>query len=200
MFPLGTVLFPTMVLPLHVFEPRYRAMTRHCLDGEREFGVVLIERGSEVGGGEVRTHVGTVATIADATELTDGRWVLMTVGTRRIRARTWLPDDPWPRAEVEDFPDPRPEAGTPERYRLVESLLRRVLALTSELGLAAVPATLDLADDPGRGSFQVAAVAPLGPADRQRVLASPTPATRLALLESLLVEEVAVCEARLALG
>ncbi|MEY2464632.1 MAG: ATP-dependent Lon protease, partial [Acidimicrobiaceae bacterium] len=63
MFPLGTVLFPSVFLPLHVFEPRYREMTRHCLDTQREFGVVLIERGSEVGGDDVRTQVGTVARI-----------------------------------------------------------------------------------------------------------------------------------------
>ncbi|MET1002223.1 MAG: LON peptidase substrate-binding domain-containing protein, partial [Acidimicrobiia bacterium] len=51
MFPLGSVLFPHALLPLHVFEPRYRVMMRHCLEGDKEFGVVLIERGSEVGGG-----------------------------------------------------------------------------------------------------------------------------------------------------
>ncbi|HEX5095168.1 MAG TPA: LON peptidase substrate-binding domain-containing protein, partial [Acidimicrobiia bacterium] len=57
MFPLGTVLFPHALLPLQVFEPRYRVMMRNLLDGEREFGVVLIERGSEVGGGDVRFDV-----------------------------------------------------------------------------------------------------------------------------------------------
>src|SRR5439155_458702 len=61
MFPLGTVLFPFVVLPLHVFEPRYRALTRDCLAGSGEFGVVLIERGLEVGGGDERFPVGTVA-------------------------------------------------------------------------------------------------------------------------------------------
>ena len=63
MFPLGSVLFPSLALPLHVFEPRYRAMTRHLLSEgvEPEFGVVLIERGSEVGGEDVRRDVGTVA-------------------------------------------------------------------------------------------------------------------------------------------
>ena len=97
MFPLGSVLFPSIFLPLHVFEPRYRALARHCLDGDQEFGVVLIERGSEVGGDDVRTSVGTVARILEAAELEDGRWVLGTVGTRRIRVRGWLPDDPYPR-------------------------------------------------------------------------------------------------------
>ena len=57
MFPLGTVLFPYAVLPLHVFEPRYRALTEHCLAGDGCFGVVLIERGSEVGGGDTRFAV-----------------------------------------------------------------------------------------------------------------------------------------------
>ena len=52
MFPLGSVLFPTMVLPLHIFEERYRALVTDCLAGEQEFGVCLIERGFEVGGGD----------------------------------------------------------------------------------------------------------------------------------------------------
>ena len=58
MFPLGTVLLPGAPLPLQVFEPRYRGLTHDCLAGVPEFGVVLIERGSEVGGGDVRTNVG----------------------------------------------------------------------------------------------------------------------------------------------
>jgi len=74
MFPLGMVLLPTMVVPIHVFEPRYRKMAGDCLAGDREFGVVLIERGSEVGGGDVRTDVGTVARIIEAQEFPDGRW------------------------------------------------------------------------------------------------------------------------------
>src|SRR3984885_12142090 len=76
MFPLGTVLFPHAVIPLHVFEPRYRALMRHCLDADRRFGVVLIERGSEVGGGDQRASVGTQGVITRAAELPDGRWVL----------------------------------------------------------------------------------------------------------------------------
>ena len=66
MFPLGTVLFPSVFLPLHVFEPRYQELTRDCLAGDNEFGVVLIERGSEVGGGDARFDVGTVARIIEA--------------------------------------------------------------------------------------------------------------------------------------
>ena len=75
MFPLGTVLFPHGVLPLHVFEPRYRTMTERCLADDATFGVVLIERGSEVGGHDERFDVGTAARILQAGRLEDGRWV-----------------------------------------------------------------------------------------------------------------------------
>src|ERR1700730_11863947 len=92
MFPLGTVLFPHAVLPLHVFEPRYRTMTRDVLDGDQEFGVVLIERGSEVGGGDARFGVGTIAHIVQAAELADGRFALVVVGVSRLRVEHWLPD------------------------------------------------------------------------------------------------------------
>ena len=66
MFPLGTVLFPHALLPLRVFEPRYRLMTQRVLGADSEFGVVLIERGSEVGGGDTRFGIGTIALIVRA--------------------------------------------------------------------------------------------------------------------------------------
>ncbi len=106
MFPLGTVLVPHAALPLHVFEARYRVLVFDCLRADREFGVVLIERGSEVGGADQRFDVATVARIVEAHELPDGRWYLLTVGTRRIDVVRWLPDDPYPVALVDDRPDP----------------------------------------------------------------------------------------------
>jgi Lon protease-like protein len=73
MFPLSSPLMPHTGVPLHVFEERYRIMVRTCIDDDRRFGVVLIERGAEVGGGDERADVGTLAEIADAEELPDGR-------------------------------------------------------------------------------------------------------------------------------
>src|SRR3954471_17426800 len=105
MFPLGTVLFPHALLPLRVFEPRYRLMTERVLRGDGEFGVVLIERGSEVGGGDTRFGVGTVARVVQAQELPDGGYALATVGMRRIEIDRWLPDDPFPLASVVDLED-----------------------------------------------------------------------------------------------
>jgi Lon protease-like protein len=94
MFPLGTVLLPNAHLPLHIFEPRYRALIRDVLAGDGEFGVVLIERGHEVGGGDARFAVGTVARVVQSAELPDGRWLVDAVGTERFRVTEWLPEDP----------------------------------------------------------------------------------------------------------
>ena len=102
MFPLSTVLFPHARMPLHVFEPRYRRLVADCLAGDGLFGVVLIARGSEVGGGDQRVGVGTVAPIEAAEPLADGRWYLVVVGLGLVRVTRWLEDDPYPRAVVED--------------------------------------------------------------------------------------------------
>ncbi len=198
MFPLESVLVPGMVLPLHVFEERYRALVRDCLAGDREFGVVLIERGSEVGGGDVRSAVGTIAEIAQASELDDGRWAMVAVGTRRVRVQRWLDDAPYPRAEVEDWPDASPTSGEPldEVYRTQVALLRRVLAMTAELGRPAV-ATAQVAEEALAGSYHLTVLAPIGPLDRQRLLAAEGPGDRLARLATLLAEEAADLEAQL---
>lgn len=200
MFPLGTVLLPGAILPLHVFEPRYRALVQHCVAGDREFGVVLIERGLEVGGGDVRSGLGTVARIVQLAELDDGRYALVAVGTRRIRVSRWLPDDPYPRAEVEDWADdPVPddaEDAYDQRERTVAAL-RRTLARASEAGEHVASATSDISVDPVLASYQAAALAPIGPADAQKLLAAPGALARLALLRELLEDVDAALEFRL---
>ena len=182
MFPLGTVLFPHAPLPLHIFEPRYRALVQECIAGEGEFGVVLIERGFEVGGGDTRFGTGTVARLVEAAELPDGRWVITTVGTRRIRVARWLPDDPYPVAEVEDLPDLPGDGSGADALARAEQAVRRALAYKAELGEPAVPATVTLDDEPIRRAYQLAAIAPLGPVDQQRLLEA---ASANALLEGL---------------
>ncbi len=197
MFPLGTVLVPSAGLPLHVFEPRYRAMVHDCLAGARELGVVLIERGSEVGGQDVRTDAGTVARILEADELPDGRWALATVGVRRIRVVEWLPDDPYPLAEVEDWPDgePSPEHGDALARCLAQ--LRRALGLAAEAGDTTAPATIELSDDPVLAGYQASAVAPIGPLDRQSLLVAASPDERVARLTDLLADAIEVLTLRL---
>jgi Lon protease-like protein len=203
MFPLGTVLFPHAVLPLHLFEERYRMLAETCLRGDGRFGVVLIERGFEVGGGDTRFGVGTVARIVEAARTPDGRFLLATVGTERLRVRRWLDDDPFPRADVELLDDVR--VRDTERAgglrASVQRLLTRVLAMSAELGDRAAPveaASLD--EDPGRASFEAAALAPIGPLDAQRLLELDDPVVRLEGLETLLTDAAELLQLRLSSG
>ena len=182
MFPLGNVLVPHALLPLHLFEERYRVMIRDVLGGEREFGVVLIERGTEVGGGDVRGDLGTVARVLEAEEFDDGRWAVISAGTRRLRVVEWLPDDPYPRAVVEELDDGVPGPDAHELVEQVRGRLARLLARANELGDDVAPATTEIAEDPLVASYHAITLAPIGPFDAQRLLAIDDPEERLAEL------------------
>lgn len=184
MFPLGTALLPGAGLPLHVFEPRYQQLVHDCMaapDGPR-FGVVLIARGREVGGGEQRNDVGTVARILLDTEIGNGRHVLECVAEERIRVVSWLPDDPYPRAEVEPWPDT--ESGPVDLAPLLGSLERLydLLDRLTEGNAPPPPSPSELPDDPGERLFAIARHVPMGEADRYAVLSTPGPAERLEVL------------------
>lgn len=198
MFPLETVLFRTMVLPLHVFEERYRALVRDVVDGERQFGVVLIERGSEVGGGDQRANLGTVAQILEVQELDDGRFALVTIGSQRIAITRWLDDDPYPRAEVEAVLEREGAADTAHLVLEVQRHLRRVAAMRAELGRPAPPVTIELSEDPVVAGYQAAALAGLNPADAQRLLRIDDPSARLTALATLLEDQAELLHAMLA--
>jgi Lon protease-like protein len=200
MFPLQTVLLPGGVLPLHVFEPRYRQLVVDCLAddaGDPEFGVTLIERGSEVGGGDQRATVGVIARMVQVEALSDGRYAVVAVGTSRIRVNAWLPDDPYPLADVEPWRDLDPDApDLPARVAASTARLREVLDLAARLGEAQpVP---EISDDPLVASYHLAGLAPLGPADRYRLLCAESPAERLALLAGCLDDVEAMLRFRLA--
>lgn len=197
MFPLGTVLFPHQTCPLHVFEPRYRELTLRCLEGDRRFGVVLIERGHEVGGGDIRFDVGTVAEIVQAARLPDGRFVLETSGRERFRVDEWLPDAPHPVADVTFLEDmPRSERAAGLLAESVESL-RRLLALRAELGEPAPPATFDLDPEPEVASWQACFLAGLTPIDALEILRVDDPELRLTLLRDLVRGEIEWAQVRL---
>ncbi|MGS2615278.1 LON peptidase substrate-binding domain-containing protein [Micromonospora sp. LZ34] len=206
-FPLGTVLFPGLVLPLHIFEERYRALVRHLVglpDGApREFGVVAIRKGWEVaptgpdgrptpGGGEVTLHeVGCTAELRQVTELADGGFDIVTVGRRRFRiADVDARSAPYLTAEVEWLPEP----GGPDET--AELLAARVISVFRQyLGLVrADPDEISeqLPEDPTVLSHLVAATAALTVADRQRLLAIDDTAARLRAELRLLNREAAL--------
>lgn len=188
MFPLGTVLMPHMVLPLHIFEPRYRTMFHDLMEGDREFGVVQIARGSETGGGEQRLDVGTVARVLQAEELDDGRWVAVTVGTRRLRVLEWYPDDPYPQARVEELAEDGIDDGVRAHRDALVPRVRRLLALRSELGDETVPSTFEVATDDGVACWQLLVLTPLAGLDAQRLLEVDGWDARLDRFASLLAE------------
>ena len=190
MFPLSAVLFPHASMPLHVFEPRYRVLMRDCLEGDPRFGVVLIERGSEVGGGDQRSALGTRGVITRAAEMPDGRWVLEVRGEAVVEIDGWLPDDPYPLALVTE----RPGLGGSDAARVLDDAtqrVRRARALLAEQGGApALPpdALLDGGGDPDVAAWQLCAAAPVNAYDAQRLLAAGDTADRLGLLVGFMDE------------
>jgi uncharacterized protein len=124
-FPLATVLCPGIALPLHIFEPRYRAMVARCLEDELPFGVVLIREGREVGSGELAiAAIGSIASIREASRLPDGRYDLLVVGTRRFAIEEVDTDrEPYVMATITELAD---ETGDEDRAQmLAERSMRR---------------------------------------------------------------------------
>jgi uncharacterized protein len=208
MFPLGNVVLPGELLPLNVFEPRYRQLVLDCLAADApEFGVVLIERGSEVGGGDVRTSIGTVTRIVRVMPLGNGRFEVVAAGLRRVSVLEWLDDDPYPRSDVEDWPEADPTDADALRP-LLEQLLGRIDE-ARDLAQAVARANqqrtseratppVQLSDDLVRATYQLAGRAPIGPVDRYRVLAAPTLETRVELLGAAVDDAEAMLRFRLA--
>lgn len=174
MFPLGSVLFPAMPLSLRVFEPRYLTMLQDLLPAKSaEFGVVLIERGQEVGGGEKRFDVGVVAQVVDL-KVGDGFIGLIGEGTRRIEVVDWIAEDPYPLASVRELPELKWDENLRERRDQTEGLVRRTLARMSEFEDLVWSPTVALAEDPVDAMWQMAAIAPVGALDQLTLLRCTT--------------------------
>ncbi|MCV7236148.1 LON peptidase substrate-binding domain-containing protein [Mycobacterium branderi] len=202
MFPLESALLPGEDLPLRIFEPRYTALVQDCMRStEPRFGVVLISRGREVGGGDARCDVGTVAAIDECIDVGSGRYALRCRTRGRIRVSEWLPDDPYPRALVRFWPDEPGDAVTADQLREVED---QVLALFERIaGARGVvlpgPDTLlgPRPDDAGERLYALATRVPMGQADRYAVLSAPSVADRLAALREAVESVAAMIEFQL---
>ena len=178
-FPLGSPLFPHMPLRLQVFEPRYLTMLAELIEAkEVRFGVVLIERGPEVGGGEQRFDVGTVAEVTDL-DAQAGLVKLVAHGGSRFRVQQWLADAPYPRAELVDLPDLQWSADDQALRDHAEQLVRRTLAKASEFADDLWPSDIQLSDDPVAAAWQLAAIAPLTALDQHKLLSASTVAELL---------------------
>jgi uncharacterized protein len=170
MFPLGSVLFPYMPLRLRVFEERYLIMLAELLKSEdARFGVVLIERGQEVGGGEQRFGVGTIAEIRQL-GAQEGFVGLVAEGGRRFEVTQWLEDAPHPLAEIRELPDLEWDARLSDLRDETEQLVRRTLTVASEFAENVWPADIELSSDPAAAAWQLAAISPLNALDQIELL------------------------------
>jgi hypothetical protein len=172
MFPLSTVLLPGMPLSLRIFEERYLKLLGDLIAEENpEFGVVLIDRGSEVGGGEKRLPIGTIASVIDIGTL-DQFYGLESIGSQRFRVNAWLPDDPYPMADIDFIPDLIwDDSLMPARVHL-ETKVRKLLAFASEFGDLQYGSDTELSDDPMDACWQLAGVLPVGQLDQVDLLSS----------------------------
>jgi Lon protease-like protein len=172
MFPLGTVLLPAMPLSLRIFEERYLKLLGDLVTSDNpEFGVVLIERGQEVGGSDKRIGIGTIASVTNIGTL-DEFYGLESVGAQRFRVNAWLPDDPYPLADIDFIEDLIWDASLePARVHL-ETKVRNLLAFASEFGDLQYGADTEFSDDPMDACWQMAGVLPIGQLDHRDLLQS----------------------------
>ncbi len=173
LFPLRVVLFPGMALPLHIFEPRYREMIDRCLDENLAFGVVLIQKGPEVGG-DARPHrVGTAARIVKVDRQSDGRLNIQVVGARRFRIEELNHDRPYLTGRVRHFPVTNGDTklALEQARRVRPKIMRYVELLTKATG---VQLKLDrLPEDATSLAFLAAITLQVRPEDKQRLLELP---------------------------
>ena len=157
-------------MPLRIFEERYLKLLGDLVTQENpEFGVVLIERGSQVGGGDKRMNIGTIASVTDI-GTSEQFYGLESVGTQRFRVNAWLPDDPYPIADIDFLPDLIwEETLMPVRVHL-ETKVRQLLAFASEFGDLQYGADVVLSDDPMDACWQLAGILPVGSLDQADLL------------------------------
>ena len=199
LFPLGVVLYPGMLLPLHIFEERYRQLVRDLLDGPepRRFGVIAIRKGRETGidgvaGLQSLYEIGCTATLRRVGRHPDGRFDIVTVGTRRFRLHALDQTRPYLRGEVEMLADePIDPASAEVAVRATQAAFREYLDALTEWGGATVRLE-DLPGEPALLSFIVAAAMVIDLPERQAMLAEPDTLRRLGMQRALLSRETAM--------
>jgi uncharacterized protein len=196
LFPLGAVLYPGMLLPLHIFEDRYRQLIQDLLDGPepQRFGVIAIRKGRETGieGVQSLYAVGCTAVLRRVERYEDGRFDIVTVGTQRFRLSRLDESRPYLQGEVELLAEevPDPEASGPA-VLAVQAAFRTYLDALSEWGGATVQLE-ELPDEPVLLSYVVAAAMVIDLPERQAMLAEPDTVRRLGLQRALLARETGV--------
>ncbi|MCI0439606.1 MAG: LON peptidase substrate-binding domain-containing protein [Chloroflexi bacterium] len=197
LFPLNVVLFPNGALPLQIFEERYKQMLKDCLDGDSTFGVVLIKAGAEVGAPAIPYSVGTVARIAQVTEIRGGRFLVSVVGQRRFRIMSIAQYRPYMTAYVELLDDGADSWVPPAE---MEAIRRAVTSYQSlALGLAGGwTQRARVPSDPAALSYRIGDMLQVRLAEKQALLEEPSAAKRLEAELDLLRRELEPLRERVA--
>ena len=196
LFPLGTVLYPGLLLPLHIFEDRYRQLVRDLVEGPepRRFGVIAIREGRETGvdGVSALHEIGCTATLRRISERDDGRFDLVTVGTDRFRLITLDRSRPYLQAEVELLPeDTGDRAAAGVAVQAVQRAFHAYIDALNARGATQVSVP-DLPAEPVALSYLVAASVIADLPDRQVLLAEPDALRRLTAERALLSRETSM--------
>ena len=190
LFPLGTVLYPGLLLPLHIFEERYRQLVRDLLDnGEApRFGVVAIREGRETGVTGVSSlyPVGCTAVLRQVQRYPDGRYDIVTAGAQRFRLLGLDDSRPYLQGEVELLPD---EAGDPAQARLAAHAVRPVFSSYLRALTSVAQPDPDLPDAPVALSYVIAALMVVDLPGKQALLAEPDAVGRLTAERAMLARE-----------
>jgi uncharacterized protein len=199
LFPLGTVLYPGLVLPLHIFEERYRELVRDLLDGPepQQFGVIAIREGRETGIAGVRAlhEIGCTATLRQVDEEDDGRYNLVTVGTERFRLLRLNDSRAYLQAEVDLLADETgDEAAAGLAVTAVQEAFLAYLEALTQRGATRINVP-ELPDEPILLSYVVAASVVVDLPEKQALLAEPDAARRLATERALLLKETTLLRA-----
>jgi len=199
LFPLNTVLFPGQVLPLHIFEERYRRMIGQCIEKSWPFGVTLIQEGEEVGGPAKPFEVGTTARVTQVERLDDGRLNIISVGEMRFRiASLDQVKDGYLRAGVTLWPWSPSDANASQALALnVRDRLRRYVEMISQASGMELE-TNDLPDEPTELACLTAAALQVEQIEKQELLISPSIAALLAKEIGLLRRELRMLQIILA--
>ena len=196
LFPLGAVLYPGMLLPLHIFEERYRRLVRDLLGGPepRQFGVIAIRKGRETGIDGVHSlyEIGCAASLRRVDRHDDGRFDIVTVGTRRFRLLGLDETRPYLQGEVEMLAEePADQAAAEPVVRVVQAAFGEYLNALTTWGGATVRLA-DLPDEAALLSYVIAAAMVIDLPERQAMLAEPDTLRRLGMQRALLSRETAM--------
>jgi Lon protease-like protein len=192
LFPLNTVLFPGMLLPLHIFEERYKMMIQRCLDDKLPFGVVLIKEGNEVGPGAKVYTIGTMAYITEVDRMEDGRMNIATLGLERFKVLATYQDEPYMTGDIDYFPYANTETQQAEQEaRRLEPTLIDYLQIIAKMSDTTI--ALDkMPTDPDKLAFLTAIVLRAPMKDKQDLLAIPSMPDLLRQERSVLTREIQV--------